>query len=287
MTPKAKLLIIGGAEDKGDEEPLDILEQKKEFTRYEILNELLPPSNKKIEIITTGSEIQDEVKKIYQKVFQNMGYNNIGFLPIKNRSEARQDEYLHRAKEAGAIFFTGGDQFRLSTILGGTPIVDIIKERYLEDNEFIIAGTSAGAMVMGTVMITGGGLSEALRYRNLLTSSGLGILQSCVIDTHFIKRGRFSRLAHAIIMNPEQLGIGLGEDTALVIRNGSDAECYGSGMVVIIDGRNIDQTNITEVEEGEPVFVENLIVHLLVKGCQFSIADRTLANPAIPLSKHK
>ncbi|PWY55166.1 cyanophycinase [Legionella qingyii] len=285
MTPKAKLLIIGGAEDKGDNEPLDFLDQKKEFTRYEILNELLPPSNKKIEIITTGSEIQDEVKKIYQKVFQNMGYNNIGFLPIKNRSEARQDEYLKRAEDAGAIFFTGGDQFRLSTILGGTPIVDIIKERYLDDSEFIIAGTSAGAMVMGTVMITGGGLSEALRYRNLLTSSGLGILQSCIVDTHFIKRGRFSRLAHAIIMNPEQLGIGLGEDTALVIRNGSDAECYGSGMVVIIDGRNIDQTNITDVEEGEPVFVENLIVHLLVKGCQFSIADRTLANPAIPVSK--
>ncbi|KTD04956.1 cyanophycinase [Fluoribacter gormanii] len=285
MTPKAKLLIIGGAEDKGDNEPLDILDQKKEFTRYEILNELLPPSNKKIEIITTGSEIQDEVKKIYQRVFQNMGYSNIGFLPIKNRSEARQDEYLKRAEDAGAIFFTGGDQFRLSTILGGTPIVDIIKERYQEDSEFIIAGTSAGAMVMGTVMITGGGLSEALRYRNLLTSSGLGILQSCIIDTHFIKRGRFSRLAHAIIMNPEQLGIGLGEDTALVIRNGSDAECYGSGMVVIIDGRTIDQTNITEVEEGEPVFVENLIVHLLVKGCQFSIADRTLANPAIPVSK--
>lgn len=87
-------------------------------------------------------------------------------------------------------------------------------------------------------------------------------------------------------MNPEQLGIGLGEDTALVIRNGTDAEVYGSGMVVIIDGRNIDQTNITDVEEGEAVFVENLIVHLLVKGCQFSILDRTLANPAIPVSKY-
>jgi cyanophycinase len=281
MMPKAKLLIIGGAEDKGSEPP-DDLEQRKEFTRYEILSELLPPSNKKIEVITTGSEIQDEVKKIYQKVFHNMGYNNIGFLPIKKRSEARTNDYLKRVEAAGAIFFTGGDQFRLSTILGGTPIVDIIKERYQMDSEFIIAGTSAGAMVMATVMITGGGLSEALRYRNLLTSSGLGILQSCIIDTHFIKRGRFSRLAHAIIMNPDQLGVGLGEDTALVIRNGSDAECYGSGMVVIIDGRNIDQTNITDVEEGEPVFVENLRVHLLVKGCQFSIANRSLANPAIP-----
>ncbi|KTD09032.1 cyanophycinase [Legionella gratiana] len=284
MVPKAKLLIIGGAEDKGSDLSTDT-EQKKEFTRYEILSELLPPSNKKIEIITTGSEIQDEVKKIYQNVFHNMGYNNIGFIPIKKRGEARSSEYLKRAENAGAIFFTGGDQFRLSTILGGTPVVDIIKDRYMQDSDFIIAGTSAGAMVMASVMITGGGLSEALRYRNLLTSSGLGILQSCIIDTHFIKRGRFSRLAHAIIMNPEQLGIGLGEDTALVIRNGSDAECYGSGMVVIIDGRNIDQTNITDVEEGEAVFVENLIVHLLVKGCQFSIADRTLANPAIPVKK--
>ncbi|MGC1183038.1 cyanophycinase [Legionella sp.] len=282
MMPKAKLLIIGGAEDKGSELP-DYVEQDEEFTRYEILSELLPPSNKKIEIITTGSEIQSEVKKVYQQVFNNMGYNNIGFLPIKKRSEARNLEYLKRAENAGAIFFTGGDQFRLSTILGGTPIVNIIKERYQKDNEFIIAGTSAGAMVMSSVMIMGGGLSEALKYRNLLTCSGLGILQSCIIDTHFIKRGRFSRLAHAIIMNPEQLGIGLGEDTALVIRNGSDAECHGSGMVVIIDGRYIDQTNITEVEEGEAVFVEDLRVHLLVKGCQFSISKRALANPAIPI----
>lgn len=284
MAPKAKLLIIGGAEDKGDQLP-DNAMQDEEFTRYEILSELLPPSNKKIEIITTGSEIQGEVKKVYQKVFNDMGYKNIGFIPIKKRGEARSQEYLKRAENAGAIFFTGGDQFRLSTILGGTPIVDIIKERYLKDSDFIIAGTSAGAMVMSSVMIMSGGLSEALTHRNLLTCSGLGILQSCIIDTHFIKRGRFSRLAHAIIMNPEQLGIGLGEDTALVIRNGSEAECYGSGMVVIIDGRNIDQTNINDVEEGEPVFVENLIVHLLIKGCQFSIAKRTLANPAIPLER--
>lgn len=282
MTPKAKLLIIGGAEAKGPEEHMDLSEHKKEFTRYEILNEILPHANKKIEIITTGSEIQSEVKKVYQNVFKNMGYRNIGFIPIKKRSEARHSEYLKRMEDAGAIFFTGGDQFRLSTILGGTPIIDILKTRYLQDNDFIIAGTSAGAMVMGTVMITGGGLSEVLTYRNLLTSAGLGILQSCIIDTHFIKRGRFSRLAHAIIMNPEQLGIGLGEDTALVIRNGIDAECYGSGMVVIIDGRNIDQTNITDVEEGGAIFVDNLIVHLLVKGCQFSIADRALVHPAIP-----
>jgi cyanophycinase len=282
MTPKGKLLIIGGAEDKVGEPP-DIIEQSKEFTRYEILRELLPhSSNKKIEIVTTGSEVQEEVKKTYQKVFHELGYGNVDFIPIKQRAETTKKDYLTRAEEAGAVFFTGGDQFRLSTILGGTVFFDIIKARYYKDSEFIVAGTSAGAMVMSSVMIMAGGLTEALIYRNLSTSSGLGLLPSCIIDTHFIKRGRFGRLAHAIIMNPEQLGVGLGEDTALIIKNGSHAECRGSGMVVIIDGRNINQTNITNVTEGETVFVENLKVHLLIKGCHFHIDKRELATPAIP-----
>ncbi len=281
MKPKGKLLIIGGAEDKVGEPP-DIIEQMKEFKRYEILSELLPNSNnKKIEIVTTGSEVQEEVKKTYQKVFHKLGYNNLGFIPIKTRSEALRKNYLARAEEAGAVFFSGGDQFRLSTILGGTSFIDIIKTRYYEDSDFIVAGTSAGAMVMSAVMIMGGELSEALIYRNVNISSGLGLLPTCMIDTHFIKRGRFGRLAHAIIMNPEQLGIGLGEDTALIIKNGTDAECRGSGMVVIIDGRLIKQTNITTVSEGESVFVENLKVHLLVKGCHFSLDTRKLINPAL------
>jgi len=281
MFPKGKLLIIGGAEDKVDAPP-DIIDQMNEFTRYEILSELMATSeNRKIEIITTGSEVPEEVKKMYQKVFHEMGYSNLGFLPITERVEARKKSYLTRAEEAGVIFFSGGDQFRLSTILGGTPFVDIIKRRYMDDPDFVVAGTSAGAMVMSSVMISQGGLTEALIYRNLMTSAGLGFLPSCIIDTHFIKRGRFGRLAHAIIMNPEKLGIGLGEDTALIIKKGTQAECRGSGMVVIIDGRNIGQTNITTVGEGEGVFVENLKVHLLVKGCRFSLDTRKLANPAM------
>ncbi len=281
MFPKGKLLIIGGAEDKVDAPP-DIIEQRNEFTRYEILSELTSNSHdRKIEIVTTGSEVPEEVKKMYQKVFHEMGYSNIGFLPISERAEARKKNYLKRAEDAGVIFFSGGDQFRLSTILGGTPFVDIIKQRYMEDSGIVVAGTSAGAMAMSTVMISQGGLTEALIYRNLMTSAGLGLLPTCIIDTHFIKRGRFGRLAHAIIMNPEKLGIGLGEDTALIITKGTEAECRGSGMVVIINGRNIGQTNITTVGEGEAVFVENLKVHLLVKGCRFSIDTRKLANPAM------
>lgn len=281
MRPKGKLLIIGGAEDKVNQPP-DISEQCKEFARYEILNELVADSpDGRIEVITTGSEVQDEVRVTYEMVFHELGYFNFDFIPIADRKQARRKLYLSRVEQAGAIFFTGGDQFRISTILGGTPITEVIKQRYWDDSEFTVAGTSAGAMFMSSVMIASGGLTEALLYRNLTISSGLGLLPACIVDTHFIKRGRFGRLAHAIIMNPEQLGIGLGEDAALIIKNGTEAECRGSGMVVIIDGRSINQSNITQVHDGQPIFVENLKVHLLVKGCYFSLEKRTLNEPAM------
>lgn len=290
MKPKGKLLIIGGAEDIGDDIHEERIARNKEFERYEILRELLKASkNKKIELITTGSRFPNEVKKRYQRAFEKIGYPNVGFMIIENKIDAKDKKFLERAEEAGAVFFTGGDQFRLSTILGGTKIIDVIRYRYIHDNNFLIAGTSAGAMVMSAVMIMEGGLAEALIDSDLKTSSGLSFLHNCIIDTHFIKRGRFGRLAHAIILNPDQLGIGLGEDTALIIKNGTDAECRGSGMVVIIDGKNIAQTNISNVTTGEPVYVENLKVHLLVKNCRFSIKSRKLARPAISptIKKHK
>src|SRR5206468_3566390 len=138
-----------------------------------------------------------------------------------------------------AVLFTGGDQFKLSAILGGTPIVQVIKDRYQHDKQFIIAGTSAGASVMPKIMIYEGGVREALLKDDLKITSGLGIFDTCIVDTHFIHRGRFGRLAHAVMMNPEALGIGLGEDTVFIIKKGVDGECRGSGMIVIIDGNEI------------------------------------------------
>ncbi|MNY05077.1 Cyanophycinase [compost metagenome] len=106
---------------------------------------------------------------------------------------------------------------------------------------------------------------------DLRISSGLGLIEDCIIDTHFIRRGRFGRLAHAVITNSNQLGIGLGEDTALLIRKGRKAKCLGSGMVVIIDTRQVEETNVSHVEKGDPIYVDNLIVHLLVRNCEFNI----------------
>ena len=286
MIPKGTLLIIGGAEDKGDNDKLEMARKNREFKHFEILH-LLLKGKKKVEIITTGSEMQEEVKKKYQQTFDKIGFKNTGYIPIEDKNEARLSKYIKRIEKADAIYFSGGDQFRLSTILGGTPIIDLILKRFHEDKNMVVAGTSAGAMVMSKIMISVGGTNEALLKNDTQTTAGFGLLEHCIVDTHFIKRGRFGRLAHAVIINPGQLGVGLGEDSALLVKNGKDAECLGSGMVVIIDGSAIGQTNIADAEDEHAVFVENLKVHLLVKGCRFNLESRMLANPAINPRKKK
>ena len=279
MIPKGTLLIIGGAEHKGDDNELEMETKNLDFKQFEILK-LLLKKKEKIEVITTGSEIKQEVKKEYKQTFDKIGFNNTGFIPIEDKNEARLSKYIKRIEKANTIFFSGGDQSRLSGILGGTPLIELILKRYFEDEDFVVAGTSAGAMVMSKIMISSGGANEPLLKNDIKISSGFGLLEHCIIDTHFIKRGRFGRLAHAVIINPGQLGIGLGEDTALIVKNGKDAECLGSGMVVLIDGTEIGQTNIPDVEDEYGVFVENLKVHLMVKGCRFNLKTRMIANPA-------
>ncbi len=283
MKPKGTLMIIGGAEDKVDSQTLHIEKKNKEFIHFEILR-LLINERKKIEIITTASLYQKDVISKYQRTFKKIGPENTGFLPIEHRNEAGLPKYLKRIEDADVVFFTGGDQSRLTTILGGTPLMELISKRYLDDENYVVAGTSAGAMVMSKIMIYGGGNNEVIFRKDLKTTTGFGLLEHCIIDTHFIKRGRFGRLAHAVMVHPDHLGIGLGDDTALLVKNGEDAKCLGSGTVVIIDNSSIGQSNIA-VSEGDDcgVFVENLSVHLLVKDCHFNLRTRKIANPAIAL----
>jgi cyanophycinase len=266
--------MIGGAEDKGDQQ-LDIIEKNADFTDFEILRSLLPEKdrNGRLEVITTASMIPDEVRKGYEEAFDQVGFTNVGFLNIEERSEARDEKIVQRISDASTLFFSGGDQFRITTLLGGTPLATAMMDKYYHDEKFLIAGTSAGAMVMSKTMIMGGGNHEALFEADLHTSSGFGLVHNCIIDTHFMKRGRFGRLAHAVLRNPGDLGIGLGEDTALLVTEGNRARCLGSGTVTLIDGREIEQTNVHTVRDDYPVFVENLHVHLLVKNCVFFIED--------------
>ncbi len=272
MVPKGRLLLIGGAEDKGENQ-VPIAAHNKQFVHLEILKKLVSENSldDRIEVITTATGFPLEIRASYEKAFSKVGYTNVGFLDIHSIADTKSAEYLERVNKADTIMFCGGDQFKIATIIGGSPISDAIYKRYKNDSDFTVAGTSAGAMVMSKLMIQSGGTNEALIDYDLRISSGLGLIEDCIIDTHFIRRGRFGRLAHAVISNSNQIGIGLGEDTALLIRKGRKAQCLGSGMVVIIDARHIEQTNVSDVEKGDPIYVDNLRVHLLVRNCEFNI----------------
>lgn len=278
--PKGKIFLIGGAEDKEDGRELLMRDDNPEFKPFEILETLIPDGKQKkpIEIITSASTEPEEIGDGYRDVFAEMGFRNVNCMNISNRNEAHQDDYIDRISKASSVFFTGGDQFRIATILGSTPVFSAINDRYYSDPNFVIAGTSAGAMALSKLMINSGQPAEAMLMGDIQTSSGLGFFDSCIIDTHFIKRGRFARLAYSVIANPSCLGFGLGEDTALILTGGNKLDCLGSGMVIIMDSAQISATNISIAEVKEPVYVENLKVHIMVKGNNFTLIERKFSS---------
>jgi cyanophycinase len=277
IMPKGTLISVGGAEDKGTDLELGIIARNNlNFFEIGILKNIVKEINNneaRIEIITTASQIPDEVGENYLDAFGKLGCKNVGHMKIRNREDAMQPDYLERLKACDAIMFSGGNQLRLTSIFGGTDFLDLLHNRY-ENEKFIIAGTSAGAMAMSNTMIYQGNASNAHLKGEVKITTGLAFIKDVIIDSHFNKRGRFSRLAQAVAANPSAIGIGLGEDTGVIVRNGCEMEAIGSGAVVIIDGRNIKHNNIADIEEGAPISVENMIVHIMEKGNFFNSKTR-------------
>ncbi len=274
--PKGTLVLIGGAEDKREDNKPDISQYSQAFEPFEILTHLLSQGNGdcSVEVMTTASSVPEEIGNDYREAFRKVGFQKIGLLHISTREEARNEQYLERLAGAGVVFFTGGDQFRLSTLLGGTPVESLLKRRYKEEKNFVLAGTSAGAMVMSRVMLYEGHRTEALLKGDVKTASGLGFLEGCIVDTHFVKRGRIGRLTQAVISNPSCIGIGLGEDTALVVKGGNRMECLGSGMVVILDPSDMKHSNVHYAQNNTPLCVEHLVMHILSRGSAYLLKER-------------
>lgn len=275
--PKGKLISIGGAEDKGtDPEPNFTQKNNFNFFELQILQRIVDEvggRDKHIEVITSASSIPLEVAESYLTAFGKLGCTNVQIMDIRKREEVTQPEYMERIKNCNGVLFTGGNQMRLSTFFGGTPFLNIVLERYMTE-EFVIAGTSAGAMAMSNTMIYQGSSSEALLKGEVKMSTGLGFMNNVIIDSHFVKRGRFGRLAEAVASNPACIGIGLGEDTGLLVTEGNYMEAIGSGLVIIIDGHNIAHSNIADVAYGSPISIENLIVHVMAKGNAYDLHAR-------------
>ena len=277
MNTKGKLIIIGGAVDKGSftEKNLDI-EAAKNLNFFEagilkrIINESKLKEDSRVEIITTASKIPKEIGAEYVKAFAYLGAVNVDVLNIERREQAMDSEIVERLRAADIVMFTGGDQLRLTSILGGTPFHDLLLEKY-QNEEFIYAGTSAGAAAASNSMIYQGSSSEALLKGEVKTTSGLGLIDGVTIDTHFVQRGRIGRLFQAVVGNPKVLGIGLGEDTGLLITNGKQMEAIGSGLVILVDGREIKDTNLTQVELGQPISISHLVTHVMSKHDTFNL----------------
>ncbi len=275
--PKGKLIAIGGAEDKGSELDNDTIHRgNHNFFEAGILRRIVDEAggvNARIEVITTASTIPYEVGENYLNAFGKIGCTNIGLMHIRNREDVATEDHLRRIRNCDCVMFSGGNQLRLTAVFGGTQFLKTITHRY-ENEKLVVAGTSAGAMAMSSTMIYEGNASRAHLKGEVKTTTGLGFMDNVIFDSHFEKRGRFGRLAQVVAANPSCIGIGLGEDTGMLITYGNRMEAIGSGLVIIIDGHEISHTNIADIHEGSPLSVENLKVHFCAKGNGYLVNER-------------
>jgi cyanophycinase len=286
--PKGVLIAVGGAEDKGTEIEKE-RQNSLDFFKEGILNQIVSlcgrKSDPKIEVVTTASSIPDEVAAVYKKAFKKLGCIDIGHLKISRREDADTKKSLERLEKCNCILFSGGDQLRLCSILGGTDFMDILRERY-ETEHFVIAGTSAGAAAMSNTMICGGDETKAYLKGKVELGIGFGFLQEVIFDTHFDARGRFGRLVQAIAAQPGAVGIGLDEDTGVIIEKGTRVQAIGSSSVVIVDGTSISHNNIADIRSGMPISVANLKVHIMTHSDVFDINSREFTGISSPVHAH-
>ena len=272
------MIAIGGNEDKGTEpEPNYIQKNNLNFFELQILSRIVREAgghDAYIEVITSASSIPDEIGHNYLDAFRKLGCNNVRVMDIRKREDALKPEMTERIQKCQSVMFSGGNQLRLSSIFGGTEFLETLVHRYQNEETFVIAGTSAGAMAMSNTMIYQGNSSEALLKGEVKITTGLAFIKDVIIDSHFVTRGRFGRLTQAVASNPSCIGIGLGEDAGVLITEGRNMEALGSGLVIIIDGHNIRHSNIADLKEGSPLSIENLIVHVMAKGNHYDLKGR-------------
>jgi len=257
------LLIIGGAEDKWGQSSV---------LKHAI--DMCGGKDSKMVVLTTATQKPEEVGKEYRAVFTRLGVKAIDILNIDNRDDANNDSVAQRISGAAGIFFTGGDQLRITSILGGTKTFKVLKDLYKQ--QVPIIGTSAGASAMSSTMIVDGNSNSAARKCTLGMSPGLGFLQHVIIDQHFEQRGRLGRLLVGVAQNPSILGIGIDEDTAIKVHSDVSFEVVGTNCVTVIDGTTILESNVSELNPEEIIALSNVTIHVLPSGYRFVFSNRTV-----------
>jgi cyanophycinase len=251
------LIAIGGGEDKTGERV--------------ILQEVVRRLKGKLIIATVASQSPGEYFEAYEKAFKQLGVKSMCELYVRDRAEALDRNIINRINSAGGVFFTGGDQLRIASQIGDTEIDRAVKRIFAAGG--VIAGTSAGASVMSSTMLVKGSNAESHRIGDLHVASGLGLLHDVIIDQHFAERGRIGRLLGAVAQNPRVLGIGIDEDTAIIV-NGTQFRVQGNGGVYIVDGSGLTYSNIAEAKPDRVLSLCDVRLHVLSAGETFDLARR-------------
>ena len=254
------IIPIGGAEEKEDDPRI--------LSRFV---ELCGGEDADIVVLPTASRLLDTGPR-YERIFRELGVSEVESIDFDTRRDCEEKSRLERIGRASGIFFTGGNQLRITTLIGGTSVAKLIRLRNAAGVH--VAGTSAGAAILSEHMIAFGEEGGSPRAGSVRLAPGLGLTNRFIIDQHFRQRDRLGRLATALAFNPFAIGIGLDEDTAAFIGPDNTLEVEGSGTVTVIDAAGLQFSSLDRIEEGEPVCLLGLGVHMLVQGATFNLHTR-------------
>lgn len=254
------MIIIGGAEDKTGTSV--ILKQAAQMLQ----------EDDTLTVLTTATEKPEEAGQNYYNVFTKLGVSHVQVLNINTREDAGYEDNCRKIKNSKSIFMTGGDQLRITSIIGGTKAGAALKELYFRGG--IIMGTSAGASVMSSTMIVKGEDNEPAKKCTLKMAPGLGLVGGVIIDQHFDQRGRFGRLMCGVAENPEILGIGIDEDTSIKLYPDMHFEVIGTNAVTVIDGSTMLSSNVSELKQNEILAIIGVNVNILPQGYGFDLKTR-------------
>jgi cyanophycinase len=261
---RGRLFLIGGNEDK--QEQCSVLAEVVQTAGGAGCN---------VCVLTTASSIPQEIGELYNRVFKTLGCGAVEIMHVQDRPGANDKGLAQQLSEADCIFLTGGDQLKITSVLANTAVGNAVRRAYFDGGR-LVAGTSAGASCVSNPMVYLGEGVDAFEKGSIKFTMGLDLLGNTVVDTHFIERGRFGRLIQAVAANPSTLGIGVGEDTGILISPELELVVHGSGSVVVVDGSQIIHNSIADAEPGQPIAVEGLTVHILAARSRFDLKARVM-----------
>lgn len=262
------MILIGGheARDGGGERTI-----LKEVSRR------VGRAGGRLAIVTVATGRPTELGKLYTRAFKDLGVTQVEVLNVRSREEAEDESAARRVSRASAVFFTGGDQLRMTSLIGDSLLLARIRRMYEEGAT--VAGTSAGAAAMPETMLISGPGDQSDKLSAIGMAPGLRFVSAVVIDSHFAERGRFARLLGAVAQNPGNLGLGIDEDTAVIIEGDSSFRVIGTGAVYVVDGSDISYSSLSEERAEGVLSIFNVKLHVLGSGNRYHLARR---EPIIP-----